>query len=60
MVNFKDPVVISRDFCTYEVIKRLELDELVCLSTVVMVKLWHTLDGLYMYLWPKFLAPLGL
>ncbi|KAH9958708.1 hypothetical protein BC827DRAFT_546707 [Russula dissimulans] len=30
MVNFKDPVVISRDF-------------------LVMVKLWHTLDGLYIW-----------
>jgi len=48
MVNYNDPIVLSRDFCTHTFPRTLEHIEPVCLS-VAMVKFWHVIDGLYMY-----------
>jgi len=48
MVNYNDPIVLSRDFCMHTLSRTLENIEPVCLS-VAMVRFWHVVNGLYMY-----------
>jgi hypothetical protein len=51
MVTFHDPAIIALDFCAYIFASNpgtVQSDELVCLFTVAVVKLWHTVNGLYM------------
>jgi hypothetical protein len=46
MANFHDPAKATRDFCALA--HEHEARGLIDLLTVALVKLWHTVDGLYM------------
>jgi len=51
MVNFNDPARLVRDFCAYGRCpsRDLRFDQPVCVFTATVVKLWHTVDGLFMW-----------
>lgn len=54
MVNFHDPVKIARDFCAYPSPPGSGAwTQSTCrFFTVSLVKLWHTVDGLFMWVCP--------
>jgi hypothetical protein len=61
MVNFQDPAKVAHDFCACHMLCHLahehDPNELTDLFTVAVVKLWHTVDGLYMWVCPLGSSP---
>jgi type IV secretory pathway TrbD component len=52
MVNYRDPAKVARDLCACALSsgsRALALIHLTLFFTGTVVKLWHTVDGLYMW-----------
>lgn len=51
MANFRDPAIVTQDFCAYTLPSFsgfVKPNEPLCPLTVVLVKFWHAVDGAFM------------
>jgi hypothetical protein len=55
MVNYRDPAKVARDICTFalsSVSETWRSSSFSIFFTGTVVKLWHTVDGLFMWVFP--------